>query len=92
MAARTSILEEVHEAADASTPVLGVCNGAQIGAESRLTPVRSPRIAAPDSSASPSTCGSRTPIPRGQPPTTRATSSRCRSPTARGDSRSMTTT
>jgi len=38
MAARTPILDEVREAADAGTPVLGVCNGAQIGSESGLTP------------------------------------------------------
>ena len=38
MAARTPILAEVREAADAGTPVLGVCNGAQIGSESGLTP------------------------------------------------------
>ncbi len=38
MAARTPILEEVRAAADAGTPVLGVCNGAQIGSESGLTP------------------------------------------------------
>ena len=38
MAARTPILGEVRAAADAGTPVLGVCNGAQIGSESGLTP------------------------------------------------------
>jgi phosphoribosylformylglycinamidine synthase len=38
MAARTPILDEVKAAADAGTPVLGVCNGAQIGSESGLTP------------------------------------------------------
>ena len=38
MAARTPILEAVREAAADGTPVLGVCNGAQIGSESGLTP------------------------------------------------------
>jgi phosphoribosylformylglycinamidine synthase len=38
MAARTPILDEVKAAAAAGTPVLGVCNGAQIGSESGLTP------------------------------------------------------
>ncbi|AQL43369.1 phosphoribosylformylglycinamidine synthase I [Halorientalis sp. IM1011] len=38
MAARSPIVEEVREAADEGTPVLGVCNGAQIGSESGLTP------------------------------------------------------
>ncbi|MFO7926859.1 MAG: phosphoribosylformylglycinamidine synthase I [Halobacteriota archaeon] len=38
MAARTPIIDEVRAAADAGTPVLGVCNGAQIGSESGLTP------------------------------------------------------
>ena len=38
MAARTPILVEVKAAAEAGTPVLGVCNGAQIGSESGLTP------------------------------------------------------
>ncbi|WP_135304252.1 phosphoribosylformylglycinamidine synthase I [Haloarcula amylovorans] len=38
MAARSPIMEEVREAADEGTPVLGVCNGAQIGCESALTP------------------------------------------------------
>ncbi|MFC7135582.1 phosphoribosylformylglycinamidine synthase I [Halobaculum litoreum] len=37
MAARTPIVAEVREAAEAGTPVLGVCNGAQIGCESGLT-------------------------------------------------------
>ncbi|MCQ4332512.1 phosphoribosylformylglycinamidine synthase I [Natronomonas sp. F2-12] len=38
MAARTPILDEVWAAAEAGTPVLGVCNGAQIGSEGGLTP------------------------------------------------------
>jgi phosphoribosylformylglycinamidine synthase len=38
MAARAPIMEEVREVAAAGTPVLGVCNGAQIGSESGLTP------------------------------------------------------
>lgn len=38
MAARSPILDEVREAAAEGVPVLGVCNGAQIGSESRLTP------------------------------------------------------
>ena len=37
MAARSPVMEEVRAAAD-GTPVLGVCNGAQIGCESGLTP------------------------------------------------------
>ncbi len=38
MAARSPILGEVREAAAGGVPVLGVCNGAQIGCESGLTP------------------------------------------------------
>ncbi len=38
MAARTPMLDAVREQAAAGTPVLGVCNGAQIGCESGLTP------------------------------------------------------
>ncbi|WP_276272888.1 phosphoribosylformylglycinamidine synthase I [Haloarcula litorea] len=38
MAARSPIVEEVRDAAADGTPVLGVCNGAQIGCESSLTP------------------------------------------------------
>ncbi|MFW6435102.1 MAG: phosphoribosylformylglycinamidine synthase subunit PurQ, partial [Halovenus sp.] len=38
MAARSPIMEEVREAADQGTPVLGICNGAQIGCEASLTP------------------------------------------------------
>ncbi|NHN59958.1 phosphoribosylformylglycinamidine synthase I [Halorussus rarus] len=38
IAANSPVLAEVREAAAAGTPVLGVCNGAQIGSESRLTP------------------------------------------------------
>ena len=36
MAARAPIMAEVREAAEDGLPVLGVCNGAQIGAESKL--------------------------------------------------------
>jgi phosphoribosylformylglycinamidine synthase len=38
MAARTPIIEAVKRAAENDTPVLGVCNGAQIGCEAGLTP------------------------------------------------------
>jgi phosphoribosylformylglycinamidine synthase len=38
MAARSPIMAEVREAATAGTPVLGICNGAQIGCEASLTP------------------------------------------------------
>jgi phosphoribosylformylglycinamidine synthase subunit PurQ / glutaminase len=38
MAARSPIMREVRSAAEAGVPVLGVCNGAQIGCESGLTP------------------------------------------------------
>ncbi|MFB6091318.1 MAG: phosphoribosylformylglycinamidine synthase I [Halobellus sp.] len=38
MAARSPIMDDVRAAAEAGTPVLGVCNGAQIGCESTLTP------------------------------------------------------
>jgi len=38
MAARSPIMAEIREAAADGTPVLGVCNGAQIGCESSLTP------------------------------------------------------
>jgi phosphoribosylformylglycinamidine synthase len=38
MAARDPIMNEVRDAADAGVPVIGICNGAQIGSESRLTP------------------------------------------------------
>ena len=38
MAARDPIMEEVREAADNDVPVIGICNGAQIGSESGLTP------------------------------------------------------
>jgi phosphoribosylformylglycinamidine synthase len=38
MAARSPIMESVREAAASGTPVLGICNGAQIGCESGLTP------------------------------------------------------
>ena len=37
MAARAPIMAEVREAADDGVPVLGVCNGAQVGSESGLT-------------------------------------------------------
>ena len=38
MAARSPVMEEIRAAAADGTPVLGVCNGAQIGCESGLTP------------------------------------------------------
>jgi phosphoribosylformylglycinamidine synthase len=38
MAARSPIMAEVREAAEDGTPVLGICNGAQIGSEAALTP------------------------------------------------------
>ena len=38
MAARSPIMEEVREAVADGTPVLGICNGAQIGCEGSLTP------------------------------------------------------
>jgi len=37
MAARSPIMAEVREAAEEGVPVLGVCNGAQVGSESGLT-------------------------------------------------------
>ncbi|MFB6151491.1 MAG: phosphoribosylformylglycinamidine synthase I [Haloarculaceae archaeon] len=38
MAARAPVMEEVRAAAASGTPVLGICNGAQIGCESSLAP------------------------------------------------------
>jgi phosphoribosylformylglycinamidine synthase len=38
MAARAPIMDEIREAAAGGIPVLGVCNGAQIGCEGGLTP------------------------------------------------------
>lgn len=38
MAARSPIMADVRAAAEAGTPVLGICNGAQVGCESSLTP------------------------------------------------------
>ncbi len=90
MAARSPILEEVREAAADGVPVLGVCNGAQIGCESGLTEVRSPRTRARASSVNTSTCGSNA-TTRGGPPPTKARLSRCRSLTAKGATRSTTT-
>ncbi|WP_136600815.1 phosphoribosylformylglycinamidine synthase I [Salinigranum halophilum] len=37
MAARSPVMNEVRERAEAGVPVLGICNGAQIGCESGLT-------------------------------------------------------
>jgi len=37
MAARSPIMDDVRTAAEDGTPVLGVCNGAQVGSESGLT-------------------------------------------------------
>ncbi|WP_336327623.1 phosphoribosylformylglycinamidine synthase I [Halovenus sp. HT40] len=38
MAARSPIMDEVRDQAEEGTPILGICNGAQIGCESSLTP------------------------------------------------------
>ncbi len=38
MAARSPVMAEVREAVEAGTPVLGICNGAQIGCEASFTP------------------------------------------------------
>ena len=38
IAANSPVMDDVRAAAEAGLPVLGVCNGAQIGSESRLTP------------------------------------------------------
>ncbi|MFP4625285.1 MAG: phosphoribosylformylglycinamidine synthase I [Natronomonas sp.] len=38
MAARAPVMDEVRAAADDGVPVLGICNGAQIGCETELTP------------------------------------------------------
>jgi len=38
MAARSPIVEDVRAAAERGVPVLGICNGAQIGCEAGLTP------------------------------------------------------
>jgi phosphoribosylformylglycinamidine synthase len=38
MAARSPIMDDVRDVIADGTPVLGVCNGAQIGCEARLTP------------------------------------------------------
>ncbi|MFB6250206.1 MAG: phosphoribosylformylglycinamidine synthase I [Halobellus sp.] len=38
MAARSPIMDDVREAAEDGVPVLGVCNGAQVGCESELIP------------------------------------------------------
>jgi phosphoribosylformylglycinamidine synthase len=38
MAARSPVMDAVRAAADAGAPVLGICNGAQVGCEASLTP------------------------------------------------------
>jgi phosphoribosylformylglycinamidine synthase I len=38
MAARSPVMDEVRAAAAEGTPVLGICNGAQVGCEASLTP------------------------------------------------------
>ncbi|WP_227353562.1 phosphoribosylformylglycinamidine synthase I [Haladaptatus salinisoli] len=38
IAANSPVVDEVREAAESGVPILGVCNGAQIGCESGLTP------------------------------------------------------
>ena len=38
MAARSPVMDDVRDAAESGTPVLGICNGAQIGCEGGLTP------------------------------------------------------
>lgn len=38
MAARSPVMDDVRARAEEGVPVLGVCNGAQIGCEARLTP------------------------------------------------------
>ncbi len=38
MAARSPIMDEIREAVEEGTPLLGICNGAQIGCEAALTP------------------------------------------------------
>ena len=38
MAARSPVMEDVRAAAEAGVPVLGVCNGAQVGCEADFTP------------------------------------------------------
>jgi phosphoribosylformylglycinamidine synthase len=38
MAARSPVMDAVRTAAEAGTPVLGICNGAQVGCEASLTP------------------------------------------------------
>lgn len=38
MAARAPVMDEVRDAAADGVPVLGICNGAQIGSETELTP------------------------------------------------------
>ncbi|MFW5917873.1 MAG: phosphoribosylformylglycinamidine synthase subunit PurQ, partial [Haloferacaceae archaeon] len=38
MAAHSPIMDQVRAAAEDGTPILGICNGAQVGCEARLTP------------------------------------------------------
>lgn len=38
MAAHSPVMDEVREAAAAGTPVLGICNGAQVGCEASMAP------------------------------------------------------
>jgi len=93
MAARSPVMEEVREAVADGTPVLGVCNGAQIGCEGGLTPGtfttnRSARFQCERVHVNASTSASRTPTPGSHATTRRATFSNSPSLTARAASRS----